>query len=334
MGEKFTLISYGPDIIEHHTRAQLDDLLAQVQEDRISWVILHGCNASDQDDIENLLSFFSVDPIFVEKIIKEGLMGFSEEGHDCLFFKYSIPSHLFDRSQNAYEESRGSLILGKRYLLIFDETGSGFFDKTQQSLQNGKTRAQKFEVDYLLYLLMRDALYQIEQLVFIELIKRFEDLEDEIIANPGEDENLDKLLVNREFVKGLYEPMRGIDLFLTTIREQDLPLISPETLRLITQNLGTDLKDLERGFIRLGAWTSELLNLHRANIGERTNNIIYALTILSTIFLPLTFISGVYGMNFVFMPGLDHPFGYYGILLLMLVIVLGMLIIMKRKGWL
>jgi len=79
---------------------------------------------------------------------------------------------------------------------------------------------------------------------------------------------------------------------------------------------------------------SELLNLHRTNIGERTNNIIYVLTILSTIFLPLTFLSGVFGMNFAYMPGLDHPFGYYGILLLMLIIVLGMLIIMKRKGWL
>ncbi len=334
MDDKFTLISYGPDIIEHHTSAHLDELLPQVQEDRISWVILRCCGISDQGDIENLLSFFAADPIFVEKILKQKSLGFSGEDPDCLFFTYNVPSSVFDRSQNAYVESRGSIILGKRYLLLFDETGSGFFDHTQQSLLNGKTRAQQFGVDYLLYLLMRDALYQFEQLVFVELVRRFEDLEDEFIANPGEDKNLNKLLANREFVKGLYEPLREIDLFLSTIQEEDLPMITPETLRLMTQNLATDLKDLERGFMRLGAWVSELVNLHRTNVGERTNNIIYVLTILSTIFLPLAFITGVYGMNFVYMPGLNHPFGLYGILLLMLVIVIGMLIILKRKGWL
>jgi len=334
MGEKFNLISYGPDIIEHHTSAQLDDLLPQIQENRISWVIMRGFSAGDQGDIGNLLSFFSVDEIFVEKIINQKSMEFSDVSQDCLYFKYNIPSSIFDRSQNVYEESRGSLILGQRYLLLFDETESGFFDKTKQSLLNGKTRAQQFEVDYLLYLLMRDGLHQFEQLVYIELVQRFEDLEDEIIANPGDDENLDKVLANREFVKCLYEPLRGIALLLTAIREEDLPILTPETLRLMTQNLVTDLKDLERGFYRLSDWISELLNLHRTNVGERTNNIIYALTILSTIILPLTFISGVYGMNFKYIPGLDNPFGYYGILLLMLLIVIGMLIFMRRKGWL
>ena len=103
---------------------------------------------------------------------------------------------------------------------------------------------------------MRDALYQFEQLVFIELVRRFEDMEDEFIANPGEDENLNKLLANREFVKGLFEPLREIDLFLSTIQEEDLPMITSETLRLMTQNLATDLKDLERGYMRLGAWVS------------------------------------------------------------------------------
>ncbi len=112
MDEKFTLISYEPNIIEANTSAQLEDLLPQVQDDRISWVILRGCDASDQKDIEKLLSFFSVDPIFIEKIIQQKTLGFPEDGHDGLFFNYNIPSRIFDQSRNEYKKNRGSFILG------------------------------------------------------------------------------------------------------------------------------------------------------------------------------------------------------------------------------
>ena len=75
------------------------------------------------------------------------------------------------------------------------------------------------------------------------------------------------------------------------------------------------------------------MDIHRANVGERTNRIIYILTIVSVIFLPITFISSVYGMRFIYIPGIDQPFGFYGILLLMLAIVVAMVAYMKFKEW-
>jgi magnesium transporter len=329
MDDKFTLISYGPDVLDHQSGSHLEEILSQVQKERVSWLIVRGFRAGDQDEIEKLLSFFSAGPAFAENIVNQTPLAFSDQVPGCLFFEYRVPAMLPDQSQDTLLEDRGNIILGDGYLLLFDKKGAGFFDEIQQELLNGKTQAQNFGIDYLLYLLMIAAIFQMNQLISIDLHVRFEELEDDIFANRGKKLSLENLLDNREYVKALYEPLARMDFFLGSIREDDGRFITSQTRHLFTKNLVADLDALERGYDRLTDWVSELIQLHQTYVNERTN---YLLQILSTIFLPLSFLTGLFGMNFANMPGLDHPYGYFAALLLMAAIVVGMLVLLKSRG--
>lgn len=333
MEKKYTLISYNQDAIENHNSDILDEVLSRVQDDRNSWIIIQDCDLSDRTDIERLLSTFAANIAFTDKILNQIPLEFSDQLPDCLYLEYSTPTPVFDLQSNTYLQNRGSIVFGEGYLLLFYSTRGGFLDKLQQRVKSGQSRAQNFGIDYLLYLLFRAAINSMEELINIELVQRFEQIEDEILTHPGQKEVLKELLIGREFTKPLYEPLRRIDVFLMDTREREYTFITGEVRLLFTQNFASDLKALEEGYLRLRHWTSDLLNIHRANVGERTNHIIYILTILSAIMLPITFISSVYGMNFEYMPGVHQPFGYYGIMLIMLAIVAAMIIYMKRKGW-
>ena len=175
MDERYSLISYGPEIIEHHTSADLADILSQVQEERISWIVVRGVEALDDGEIERLLSAFSVDTALAGHIRSEKGLDFSDQPSNCLFFQYTVPTTHFDQFQGAYLENRGSVILGERVLLLFDETEQGFSDEMQRSLRLGRTRAQEFGADYLLYLLIRLAIGHFEELISGELFRRVEE---------------------------------------------------------------------------------------------------------------------------------------------------------------
>jgi magnesium transporter len=225
------------------------------------------------------------------------------------------------------------VVLGERFLLLFDETMVGAFDDIRQKILRGHTRVQSFGSDYLFYLLFRAAISHIEQLVFVELVKRFGEIEDEVLAHPGRRRILDQLMAARELIKPLYDPLRRLHAFLVSVREQDVRFITKDTQHLFTQNLAADLESLWQGFLRLRDWSKELLNIYRAIVGQRTSRIIYILTILSAVFLPLTFISSVFSTRFENIPGIDVSFGLYGIMLAMIGIVAAMLWYMKKKGW-
>ena len=224
-------------------------------------------------------------------------------------------------------------MLGARFLLHFDETMLGDYDNIEQKILSGATRVQSFGSDYLFYLLFRTALSHSEQLVFGELVSRFDDLEDIVLANRGTSTAFEELLAAREVIKALNDPLRRKKAALVAIREQDVPFITDHTQHLFTHNLAADLEALWLGYLRLRSWWDTLLDIHRTSVGARTSRVIYVLTILSAVFLPLTFISSVYSTRFVHVPGVDWPFGFYGMLLLMAAIVAAMLGYMKIKGW-
>ena len=123
----------------------------------------------------------------------------------------------------------------------------------------------------------------------------------------------EELLAAREVIKALNDPLRRKRAALVSIREQDVPFISDEAEYLFTHNLAADLEALWLGYLRLRSWWDTLLDIHSTSVGARTSRVIYVLTILSAIFLPLTFISSVYSTRFVHVPGVDWPYGFYGI---------------------
>ena len=333
MDEKYTLISYDESEIEHYTSADLDDVLSRVQADRVSWIILQGFADSDRPEIEKLLSFFTGDTSLTHKVLDEEGLDFSDPPPNCLFYRYAVPTTKYDASKNEYVENQGSVILGKEYLLLFDETGQGFSDEVQHSLQRGRTRAQEYGADYLLYLLIRLAIWNFDILISDELLRRVEALEVDVMSSPGDSDNLDKLTALQGDFRALYEPLRSLDIFVNSFRDEVGWEISPAALPLFTGTLRDDTREVERSYLRLREMLKELLEAHRASMSEISNSKMNLLTIMSTIFLPITFISGVYGMNFQNMPGANYQYGFIVTMLLMVVIVVVEIIYLKKNGF-
>ncbi len=104
-------------------------------------------------------------------------------------------------------------------------------------------------------------------------------------------------------------------------------------MRYFAKDLNREVESLLAYYDRLHLWLKEVMDLHMANVGRNANRVMQLLAVIATIFLPLTFISSVYGMNFVNMPELKHPLGYVFALSLMLAVAIGSLLFMKRRRW-
>jgi magnesium transporter len=332
--EKFTLISYDPDIIESYKSDSLDEVLTQVRDDRISCIIVHGFGTSDEGDIQRLLSNFSADPALSEKILNQTPFEFTDQLPNNLYFEFDTPIPFFDAGSERYLETRGSLVLGERFLLLFDESMLGVFDEIQQKILSGHTRAQSFGSDYLLYLLFRTIISHTEHLMLGELVNQFNELEGKILTNPDTKKSFNELMPARELVKALNVPLRRKKDFLISIREQDIPFITPEVQHLFACNLAVDLESLWQDYLHLRDWWDVMLNIYHAKVGQRTNRIIYILTFLSAVFLPLPYINSVADTRFKPIPGIDLTFGLYGMLLIMTGVVAALIWVMKKLEWL
>lgn len=333
MNKKYSLIRYDSDSVESLSSDALDEVLSRISSEKITWLIVRGYDQSDKKDFERLLSSFSADPAYSDKILNQVPLEFSDSLPTCLYFEYSIPTPYFDPETKNYLQNHGSIVLGERYLIVFDENSRGLLNDIQRKVQEGQTRAQAFGADYLLYLVFRVAFNLLNQLVNVELINRFDKLEDAVISDQSSNSVLDELLTVREYVKPINQSLRRIKAFLVLIRDDEIRFVTKKTQRLFTRNLENDLDELEASYLLLRNWLRELLDIYRTNVSQRTNRIIYILTILSAIFLPITFVSSVYSMRFEYMPWIHRPFGMYGVLFIMVAIVLGMVIYMRKKGW-
>jgi magnesium transporter len=120
---------------------------------------------------------------------------------------------------------------------------------------------------------------------------------------------------------------------VNTLREEESCFIDKETKKNFTKILNRETEDLLASYQNFRTWITELIEIHRANVNESTNRVMKTLTVLSTIFLPLTFIVGIYGMNFDYMPELDWPWAYPAVLIFMTLLAVGAIVYMRLRKW-
>lgn len=331
MNKRFSIINYTAEHITAHESDDVAEILTAVQDNQTTWITFDRYTPNDRNAVEQLLSHFSITSVTTDQIFNKSLEESLGEFPDCLYAKFGLP--LFDLTTMTTNRIWGNVILGKKYLLLFTENNPTVFDHSRNRILSQDSRVRHHGSDYLLYLLIRSLIIKLEDSMFGSLVERFEKLEDEVIASEGEPEILDKILALREQVKPFYESLRRLGLFVDTIDENDKRFISKRASKLFATKIERNIESLWQGYTRLHDWSIELIDIHRANIGERTNRIMHILTIVSTIFLPITFLASLYGMNFQRMNFLNDPLGYDKTLGMMVLIVIGMVIYMKWKKW-
>ncbi|MCX5740302.1 MAG: magnesium/cobalt transporter CorA [Proteobacteria bacterium] len=322
---KIRLVRYDADSIEER---EIDDVatLANLGEDRVTWVDVRGLG--DEAVLRQLATLFGMHPLALEDAVNVPHRAASTlyENQQVLIARVPVIGE-----DGSIDAPQVCFVLGRRSLVTFQERPFGFFDPVRERLRAGIGPIRKLGPDYLAYALI-DLLIDRYYPVVQELSEAMEELEEEVIEQPLED-SLGKIhQVQRKLVviRRIGAPQREA---LATLLRDHSPLVS-EPVRVFLRDTHDHAAQIMEAVDSTREMGIGLVNLHLSNVSQRTNEVMKTLTLVASIFIPLSFLAGVYGMNFDDIPGIHRPESF-AILVAGIVAIAGtMLWWFRRRGWL
>lgn len=321
------VISYNKANYKQFRSNNLEDAYPYNANEQTTWVNVNGLN--DTRKIENLGRHFGLHTLVLEDIVNTEQRPKIEQHGDYLFL---VSKMLFYNADNEFTKEHINIILGKNYVLTFQEADEAVFSPLRERISSSKGRIRTRKADFLMYSIL-DAIID----YYFDIIENIGDqiqlMEDELVLrNPRKDIAKDIQFLKRKILK---------------IRKAALPLrevikqLESSTHPLIEQDTKNYLRDLNDHIIQVGEnieiyreMTWSLMDMYMSIISNKMNEVMKVLTIMASIFIPLTFIVGVYGMNFKYMPELDTHYGYFVVWGIMVFVTLLMIWYFKRKDWL
>lgn len=324
-----TVFAFGPDGFVEQRLERAEQAAEYVGRWPVTWVNVDGLG--DKATIETLSTLFHIHPLAQEDIIYVHQRAKVETYKDNQFIVVRMVS-LKDR----IETEQVSFFLGANYVLTFQERPGDCFDPVRERIRKGGVRLRSSGADYLAYCLLDsvvDAYYPLLEAYG----ERLDALQDRVITKPDSGKLLQIHNARRDLrvLRRAIWPLREV---FNTLCRDPLPLVQDET-RLFFRDCydhTIQVVDLVETYREI---SSDLTDLYLSGLSNRMNNIMKVLTIIATIFMPLTFVAGIYGMNFNpeasrwNMPELNWKYGYLFSLGLMLASVIGMLVFFRKRGW-
>jgi len=326
------VIKYNRGEIEEHGIKRVPKISKLLSSDSVTWVNVNGLG--NVKTLKELGEVFHLHRLAIEDVANVHQRPKVEEYEDHLFVVLKMIS--LDRKLRQLDSEQVSLFFGKNYVLTFQEHEGDCFEPVRERLRHAKGRVREMGADYLAYALIDsvvDAYYPIVD-VYGERMERLDEL-----LSAGQPGNFMGVLHNTRgdlmFLRRAIRPLR--DELMRLVRDSH-PLIADETIIHLRDcyDHGYQLIDLLDNYREM---CSDLRDYYLSIVNNRMNEVMKVLTITGTIFIPLGFIAGLYGMNFNQelpgnMPELNLPYGYVYALTMMAVIALGLLYFVWSKGWL
>jgi magnesium transporter len=321
-----TALSYNSEGVTEHSATTIEKALACCEGAASTWINVVGLH--DTSLVSQLGGHFAIHPLTQEDILSTGQRPKWEDFGD---YVYVVLRSLIPRPEDGSITSEQiSLVLTPTVLISFQESAPDLFDPIRERLRKGQGRLRKSGCDYLAYALI-DAVVDNYFLILERIGLEIDDIEEDTLARP-----------NPKALQRMHDLKRQV----ITLRKQVWPLreviagLSREGSALITPATSVFLRDVGDHAIQIidtietyRDLLSGLLDLYLSMVSNKMNEIMKVLTIVSTLFIPLTFLTGVYGMNFKYMPELEWKYGYALIWLLITVVALTMILFIKKKKW-
>jgi len=292
----------------------------------VSWINVNGVH--EIGHIETLGSCFNLHPLVLEDILNTDHRPKLEDYDDYLFLVLKM---LFYDRESGIRTEQVSLVLGPGYVLSFQEQVGDVFDGVRERLRGGKGRIRKQGADYLAYALMDavvDSYFSILETIGDEL----EEMEQELVIDPTP-QTLNRIHhFKREMIllrKSVW-PLREM---IAALQRGESELIG-ETTAIYLRDIYDHTIQVVDTVETFRDIIAGMLDLYLSSISNRMNEVMKVLTIIATIFIPLTFLAGIYGMNFEYMPELKWRWGYFALWGVMLLVGAGLLVFFRRKKWL
>ncbi|OVE75510.1 magnesium and cobalt transport protein CorA [bacterium F11] len=292
-----------------------------------TWINIDGLH--DPSLVQIAGDHMGIHPLVLEDILNTGQRPKMEDHESYLFI--TLKMYQLDDAQIHPVAEQVSLIVGENYMLSFQEREGDVFEGVRNRLRAGKTKIRGLGPDYLMYALL-DAVVDGYFIILEKLGDRIEVLEEDVLSSPSPETMKAIHQMKRETIllrKAIW-PLREV---VNNLNRSDTKLIGDHT-RLYLKDLYDHTIQVMDTIESFRDVLAGLLDIYLSSVSNRMNNVMKVLTIFATIFMPLTFIAGIYGMNFETMPELHWKWGYPIILLIMFGMGIGMWRFFKKRGWL
>jgi len=323
---RISLIDYDEEHLQEKVLDNIEGAFPLKDLPTVTWINIDGLH--DVDVIEKTGQRFNIHPLVLEDILNTGQRPKSEEFEDFVFVVLKML--YYDKNTKELNSEQISLILGRNFLISFQEVQGDVFETVRERIRKSKTRIRKAGCDYLAYALI-DAVVDHYFLILETLGENIEILEEEIIENPTRK--------SMQTIHDLKREMIYLRKQIWPIREVINSLVKGES-SLLGEPVHLYFRDVYDHTIQIIDTIESfrdilggMLEMYLSTISNKMNEVMKVLTIIATIFIPITFVAGIYGMNFKFMPELEWQWGYLMFWVIIAVVVGGMTTYFKKKKW-
>lgn len=304
------------------------DALRSVKDSQDAFHWIHVSGIHNTDFMNAFGQLFTLDSLLLEDILNTDQRPKVEELENSLFLSLKAVDL---QHANKFEFVQISFVLTNRVLFTFSDQFPPCFQHAIKKLEHANGQIRTNKIDFLFYYLLDTVID--EYFLFVDHFNEMIDqLEYQAVNTPGKI-TLQRIQALKKEVKELKKytfPLMEAVIFLEKGKS---PFFQKNTFRYL-KDLSDHIHYVSESVNSMRDSTNTMMELYLSNLNAKTNEIVKVLTLISSIFIPLTFIVGVYGMNFDHMPELRWQYGYYYSLALMSVLVIGMLIYFKTKKWL
>jgi magnesium transporter len=323
---KVRLVDYDRDRLEERELSTIEESFPYRDTPSITWINVDGIH--DAEVMEKIGRHFGIHSLVLEDVLSIGQRPKTEDFDDYIFLVLKML--LYQEESEEVRAEQVSLILGRNFVISFQEIEGDVFNAVRERIRLSKGRIRRAGADYLAYALL-DAVVDGYFVILERLGERIEELEDRLLADPGPETLRDIYTLKREmiFLRKSVWPLREL---LSGLERTESDLIDKSTVIYLRDVYDHTIQvmDTVESFRDMA---SGMLDTYLSSVSNRMNEVMKVLTIIATIFIPVTFIAGVYGMNFDHMPELHWRFSYFGALGAMGLVALVMVIYFRRKGW-
>ncbi len=323
---KITVMAYDAERLEQAHLQTADECLLFRKPGRVTWTNVDGLH--EVALLGKLGECFGLHPLVLEDILNTDQRPKVEDFGD---YVYIVLKMLYqDKAENEIVAEQVSLVLGADFLLCFQEAEGDVFDLIRERIRTGKGRLREFGADYLMHALL-DAVVDGYYSVLEELGEEIELLQESVVASPTREtlEAIHQLKTEMLFVRRCIWPLREV---VASLERRESPLIQEATdayLRDVFDHVVQVVDTIET----FREMLSGMLDIYLSSVSNRMNEVMKVLTIIATIFMPLTFLAGLYGMNFDYMPELRWRYGYPLLLIVMASVAAGMVAYFRKRQW-
>ncbi|MCB0401583.1 MAG: magnesium/cobalt transporter CorA [Flavobacteriales bacterium] len=323
---RISLIDYSPEEFSEQEITNIEDCFPYKDKNTVTWINIDGLNQIDT--IEKLGNHFNLHYLLLEDVLNTEHRPKVEEYDDHTFLTLKMLG--ISEDGNSIVSEQVSFVLGENWVISFQEFQGDIFNKVRERIREGIGNIRKMGSDYLLYRLL-DTVVDNYYLVTEYFSDSTQALEEQVLKNPEKESLVEiqhmkkKLSDLRKAVRPLREAVLQLEKESKFIKNKTRPYLRDVYEHVIHVN---DSMENHRDIL------ASIMDLYMSGVSNKMNEVMKVLTIIATIFIPLTFIAGVYGMNFEHMPELHWKYSYYGIWGLMILIFIGMLFYFKKKDWL